>query len=115
VVNAAQLNDNGQVVVYIEIGSSPYLADTETISGFSIYNTTCVPNGNSVLACYIHGQIAQQHPNQTAYIIMNNSNDKAWFTVPEAEPHKRPCPTISTGPKARCCFQNPGLTAPCPD
>jgi hypothetical protein len=98
-VNAVQLNNNGKVIVYVEAGSSPYFSNTVTVSGFSVYPTTCVPNGAGVLACSIQGQIAQQHGGQTAYIIMNANGDKAWFVVPEDDrvPERR------QGCRDECC------------
>jgi len=117
VVSTAQATRSGTTVVYLEYSSTPYFAVTTTFSNGIGYPTTCGPSGSGFLKCVISSQLAQYHANQTAYIIMNSSEDnKAFFTVPEFEPKKDNCreqtPTAPT--RAKCC-QNPGFNAPCPD
>ena len=115
VVSTASATRSGTTVVYLEYSSTPYFAVTTTYSQGIGYPTACGPSGSGFLKCVISSQLAKYHADQTAYIIMNGSEDnKAYFTVPEFEQKKDPCQEENVNPRARCC-QNPGFNTPCPD
>ena len=90
VVSTASANKNGSVVVYLEYSTTPYYMVTTTFSQGIGYPTTCSPSGAGFLKCVINGQLAKYHADQTAYIIMNGSDDnKAYFIVPELPERQR--------------------------
>lgn len=98
IVSTAQATRSGTVVVYLEYSSTPYYAVTTTFSQGIGYFTACGPSGSGFLKCTINGQLAKHHANQTAYIIMNGTEDnKAYFIVPEV-PEKP-----SRGCGQECC------------
>lgn len=84
IVSTAQASRSGSVVVYLEYTTTPFFAFTTTFAKGIGYPTYCHPSGSTLLKCTINGQLAKHHANQTAYIIMNGSDDnKAYFIVPE--------------------------------
>lgn len=100
VVSTVNVTKGGTVVVFLEYSTTPYFAVTTTFSKGIGYPTACGPAGNGLLKCVISSQLAVYHANQTAYIIMNGSDDnKAFFIVPEA-PEK---PKKGDGCGNECC------------
>lgn len=103
VVSTATANKNGSVVVYLEYGATPFFANTATFAQGIGYPTFCSPSGAGLLKCTINGQIAKYHADQTAYIIMNGSDDnKAYFVVPELEERER-CDAPRSPRHRGCC------------
>lgn len=106
VVSTATANKNGSVVVYLEYGATPFFANTATFTQGIGYPTFCSPSGVGLLKCTINGQIAKYHANQTAYIVMNGSDDnKAFFIVPELKEQER-CDAPQSPRHRGCCEYN---------